>query len=75
MNPRALSLLAGLDNSHIRLIELGERGSNITYDTVSRLARVLGSSVEWLGSGDGDPPTDAEVVAAVDAARARKAAA
>lgn len=75
LNPRALSLLAGLDNSHVRLVELGERGSNITYETVHALARVLGASVEWIGSGEGEPPTSEQVIAAVEAARAAKAAA
>lgn len=62
-------MLAGLSESHVRLVELGERGPNITYETVHSLARVLGASVEWLGSGEGDPPTDEQVREATRIAR------
>lgn len=74
LTPRALSILAGLNQSHVRLVESGERGSNLGYETVHALARTLGASVEWLGSGEGEGPAPEHVRAAVEAARVARPA-
>lgn len=53
------------------LIESGKR-ANIGARTVDAIARVIGTSLDWLIRGDGDAPTDAEIARAVESAhRAR----
>lgn len=53
------------------MIETGRR-DNPTIDTSKALARVLGCGVGWLVAGEGDPPTDAQVSAAVESARSER---
>jgi transcriptional regulator with XRE-family HTH domain len=70
-----LEALAGLYKGHVWLIEHGNRGEKgeLSAATVLGLARVLGCTAEWLLSGRGAPPADAQVLAAVAAARAEAA--
>lgn len=68
LSKRALSDIAGLDPSHVRFIEAGER-PNPSVDTLGALAEKLGTSVDWLAFGRGEPPTEAAVRAAVEHAR------
>lgn len=71
LSMRALSDLAGLDSSHVRLIESGAR-EDPRSQTLAAIARATGSSLDWLITGGGAPPTADDVLAAV--ARARLAA-
>lgn len=60
-----LARYAGLKSTaHVGLIERGER-RDVAASTALALARVLGSTVEWLVAGLGQEPTDAQVRAAV----------
>lgn len=52
------------------MIETNRR-PNIEAKTATRLARVLGVSLDWLLGGTGGEPTAAEVSAAVKSARRR----
>lgn len=69
LTPRGLSVIAGLDPTHVRLIETGER-PKLYGETLVMLARALGTTAEWLITGDGNPPTRDEVLAGVERARA-----
>lgn len=61
--------LAGLSSpAHVGMIERGDR-PNISAMTAVALARTLGTSAEYLVEGTGEPPTHAEVLAAVARAR------
>lgn len=64
----ALAALAGLSPAHVGMIERGDR-FRLAYPTVSRLARVLGVSTDWLADGIGPTPDPAAVRASVEAAR------
>jgi transcriptional regulator with XRE-family HTH domain len=69
LTPAELARLTGLKNpSHIGMIERGER-SEIAGTTAVELARVLGTSAEFLVAGRGQLPTPEEIVAAVARAR------
>lgn len=72
LSMRSLSDLSDLDPSHIRLIELGDR-PDPRVDTLGAIARVLGTTVDWLAFGHGTAPTAEEIAAAVDRARAAQA--
>lgn len=64
-----LAELAGLKaESHVGLIETGARKSPLAA-TLSGLARVLGTDVDYLLSGKGDPPGDRKLKSAVSMAR------
>lgn len=67
LTPRALSLRAGLDHTHVRRIEAGDR-VEIAASTAVGLAEVLGVSVEWLVKGSGREPTAQSVRRAVNLA-------
>lgn len=54
------------------MIETRRRG-NPTADTSRALVSALGCTVGWLVAGEGEPPTDEEIRAAVAAARSRLA--
>lgn len=56
LSQQKLSLLAGLTASHVGLIEQN-RIDNVSTDTAAALAKVLGCSLDWLVSGDGEPPS------------------
>lgn len=68
LNPRALSVLAGLDPTHVRLIEDGER-PDPRSSTISKLAGTLGVTTDWLLDGRGELPSEDEMLAAVERAR------
>ena len=53
------------------MIETGRR-DNPTIDTSKALARVLGCGVGWLVAGEGEPPSEGQVAAAVEAARSER---
>ena len=55
LNRSALALRAGLNPSHVRLIEEGER-EDPSGTTLAKLAEVLGVSLDWLVRGIGDGP-------------------
>lgn len=73
LSARELSRLAGLTGAHVGLVESGTIKA-VGAPTAAALARVLGCSLDWLVLGQGEPPSDAELAAAVAAARARHAA-
>lgn len=64
-----LAELAGLHLSHVGLIETGKRKSP-QASTLSPIARVLGTDVDFLLSGLGDAPSDRTIRRAVSQARA-----
>lgn len=72
LGQRELDRLSTLGMGHVSMIESGRR-PNIEGATAVKLARVLGVSVDWLLTGEGDDPTADQVRAAVE--RARSAAA
>lgn len=63
----ALSRRALKSKTHVGLIEHGLR-KNIDMETAQKLAAVLGVSWIWLKAGEGPPPTEAQIRAAVKAA-------
>lgn len=67
-----LERLSGLKRGHIWLIENKHR-TRVTAGTLGKIATVVGSTIEHLLNGEGAPPTDEEVAAAVQAARVREA--
>lgn len=71
LSKRALSDLAGLDPSHVRLIESGDR-LDPRVDTLGGIARVLGTTVDWLAFGNGAAPSADDVTNAVGRARATR---
>jgi hypothetical protein len=72
LSAREISRIAGLVPTHVWALEvLGRPG--VTADTVSRLAKVFGVSLDWLYGGVGTPPTRLEVARAVQRAQARHA--
>ena len=73
ISKRGLCDVAGLDPSHVRAIETGDRGKRLSADTALNLGRALGCTVEWLINGEGAPPSPEAVRAAVARARDRSA--
>jgi transcriptional regulator with XRE-family HTH domain len=76
LSQRDLDRLAGLSEGHVGMIESGRR-ENLEASTASRIAKVLGMTLEWLIDGTGEGPTPAKVRRAVASARnaaARKVA-
>lgn len=69
-----LARLSGLARSHVQLIESGARMA-LQADTLLALATVLGVSLDWLVRGLGEEPSPETIRAAVEVARARRAAA
>ena len=65
----ALSQLAGLAPSHVGAIIRGGV-KNPAGTTLGAIARVTGASNDWLIAGCGEPPTEKEVIAAIERARA-----
>lgn len=72
LSQRELASLAGLSPSHVGLIEQG-RVEDLGSDAASRLATVLGASLDWLVRGIGRCPPAADISAAVAKAKARQA--
>lgn len=73
LSGRELSALAGASRSVTWQIESGEV-RDLATELASRFAEALGVSLEWLVRGVGPDPDPAAVRAAVEAARARRAA-
>lgn len=69
LSNRELDRLAGLHVGHVWQIEEGHR-ENPTRDTAEGISRALGCTLGWLLAGEGAPPTEGAVRAAVAAARA-----
>lgn len=65
LSGRQLSTLAGVASNYSAMIERGA-SRHPAFWVVSRLAYVLGVSLDWLARGDGDPPTKEQVTAAID---------
>jgi len=73
LSARAISDLAGLTcTTHLTKIESGDR-VNPTGETLVLIARVFGTTVEWLVTGDGEAPSRLDVCTAVEAAQKRAA--
>ena len=64
LSAEALSLKAGLAKSHVRLIERGTR-RRIDIVTAQKIASALGIAWAWLLSGEGEPPTEAQIQQAI----------
>ena len=60
--------MAGLSPALVGMIERGDR-TNIAAATAIALARTLGTTAEYLITGDGEPPSDADARAAAERAR------
>jgi enoyl-[acyl-carrier-protein] reductase (NADH) len=77
ISARRLDTLAGQTVGHFSLMvdRLRSRpNADIETETATAYAAVLGVDLNWLLTGDGEEPTEESVRAAVEAARARKAA-
>lgn len=71
LSARELDRLAGLTPGHTRMIELGQVRS-ATTETASRIARVLGTSIDWLEAGIGCAPSRERLDGCIAEARARE---
>lgn len=56
LNRTALATKAGLNASHVRLIEEGHR-EDPTGTTLAKLSEALGVSLDWLVRGVGEGPS------------------
>jgi transcriptional regulator with XRE-family HTH domain len=65
---RELARIADVSDAYPSLIASGER-ERIGTDVAQKLAAVLGTTIDYLVSGNGRPPSKARVGAAVTAAR------
>lgn len=72
MSFRGADELAGRTPGHCQAIVRGTIRS-AEAPTLIAYAKALGCTVGWLVAGEGDRPTDEEIRAAVEAARARLA--
>jgi len=68
ISARELDRLAGISESHTSLLERSI-GDRISARTAVAIARVLGSSLDWLLTGRGLEPTPERVKEAVSSAR------
>jgi len=68
LSARELCRLAAISEGHVALIESGHV-RHVGGDTVLKIARVLGTSADWLLSGEGREPSDSAIRSAVAAAR------
>jgi len=66
---RELDRIADTTEGHTSLIESGVV-KNVTAGTIAKLARTLGSTTDWLITGEGKKPTERVIRAAVEVARA-----
>ena len=73
LSARSLAELANLTQSQVAQIERGDI-ERPRADTIVPLSTVLGVTTDWLLKGEGDPPTAEQVTAAVEKARADRAA-
>lgn len=65
LSRRSLSETCGLSGGLVGLIESGDR-TDLATSTMLALSDTLGAKLEWLARGIGAPPTEAEVLAAVN---------
>jgi transcriptional regulator with XRE-family HTH domain len=74
LSARAVSKLAGLrSETHLSAIE--SRLDNLEVATLSALARVFGTTIDYLANGVGAPPSDRALKSAIAEAQAAYAAA
>jgi transcriptional regulator with XRE-family HTH domain len=71
--PAALARIARLGESHVRLMEEGDRRCP-SAETLARLADACGVDLSWLATGSGRQPRPKAVAAAVALAEARRLA-
>lgn len=71
ISARELARVAGLSETHVSQIET-TLGAGVNAKTLAPLARALGTSIDWLVSGEGAEPSQEDVRAAVE--RAHRAA-
>lgn len=71
LSQNALSELAGLDRTYLRLVVTGARTA-FGAAPMAALAQIFGADLDWLLLGRGDGPTPAAVRAAVESARAER---
>lgn len=69
LSRRALSVMAGLAESHVGQLERGV-GPKPGAGVLAAICGVLGVSLDWLVLGQGPEPEEEAVLAAVEAARA-----
>jgi transcriptional regulator with XRE-family HTH domain len=72
LSARELGALAGVAETYPALIESGVRNKRPGAEVVSKLANVLGTTVDFLLLGVGDAPSARQVTRAVAAARERR---
>jgi len=65
---RELDRLADITEGHTSLIETGVV-ARVTVDTVSKLARALGVTTDWLIDGAGKEPSDRAIRLGLESAR------
>jgi transcriptional regulator with XRE-family HTH domain len=69
ISARRLAELAGVSPGYPNHLETGRR-QNPPSEALSSFARVLGTTMDWLLNGAGEPPTESEAKAALAAAEA-----
>jgi transcriptional regulator with XRE-family HTH domain len=69
ISARDLDRLAGITEGHTSLIE-AVLGEQVSAQTLAPIARVLGTTLDWLVTGEGAEPSREAVRSAVDSARA-----
>jgi len=72
LSARELGALSGVAETYPALIESGVRHKRVGAAVVSKLATVLGTTVDFLLLGNGPKPSAKQVVKAVSAARERR---
>lgn len=68
LSARELDRLAEMTEGHTSLLE--SVVENVRTDTLAKLARTLGVSIDWLVTGEGAEPTADVVTSAIETARA-----
>lgn len=68
LSARELSELAGVSNAYVTLLESGRRSAP-SHEIVSSIARVLGTTSDWLSQGIGPAPKASVTLAAIAKAR------
>jgi hypothetical protein len=68
MAARELDRLADITEGHTSLLE--SVVENVSAQTLAKVSKVLGVSIDWLVTGEGKEPSERAVKAAVEAARA-----
>lgn len=73
LSARRLSLISGLADGHVGLIEAGTLGAKrgLEGKTLAALAKTLGATVAWIEKGEGVAPDEAAVLRAVKRASNR----